>query len=763
MNTSEIKLNNITKLNFHKFKNINLFDYQIKTIQQLLEHERGLLNLNLNNLQVRNLLAHFSQINGRNSIYDLTNKEMRKRFFSKNIFSLNHNIGILSNKVGSGKTFIILGLIMSRLKYNQHKVFNQYNTNIIYQNSSFDKDISSLISQYLLEDYDFYFNTNSDLLNEYKNIFLSDNKNLMMVDNEDFKTINNIIVVPHNLFEQWKSEITQYTNFNCIFIKDKKNLNQSFDDSDLILCNVNQLKKFLNIIHNKYKISRLFIDEADTINLGNFPEINSDFLWLITTTYKRLLKPKNHGFIRNIFNSTNNKNIYGNEIYYLLLEKLTYTFNSKYIDNKVNLKTPNKNYIIVKNNFINKLFYNLKKNNFFLYLNSYDYSNLFYYIIKSNNSSSFALLYQIKYILSSYSNDYSNTFSDNYINYDIADNINYENTSSILFVYLIKNIYKIKLYISDFMRIFNDTKYFLREYKNHFTFCNICSYNCNFEYISNLNIKNSYHKELYKNNCKLLNPIYNNYKITETSCHNYYKKILKIVNEITYIKKQLYNYKYCPKCLSQHNNSNKCSDNFFKSIFDIFNINFLEYNFFNIFLDNFNSNKYNFIQKIDTQIFNNVNDVSISNYNLKINNMIKYLKNDIKSKKRCLLFSDNYNFFDNIIKQLQQNNIKYRVLKGNTNTINSILKKYKNHDIDILLMNMKFSGSGINLQMSDNIYIMNMIDSNTETQVIGRINRINKKDNFDIYYFFSDDEYNLYKNNNKNNNINNEKIIIEEI
>ena len=74
---------------------------------------------------------------------------------------------------------------------------------------------------------------------------------------------------------------------------------------------------------------------------------------------------------------------------------------------------------------------------------------------------------------------------------------------------------------------------------------------------------------------------------------------------------------------------------------------------------------------------------------------------------------------------------------------------------------MKHCGSGINLEMSDNIYIMNFLDSETETQVIGRVNRIGKKNNLNINYYLTTHEYDFYKkiiSTDKKSN-----IIIEEI
>ena len=74
---------------------------------------------------------------------------------------------------------------------------------------------------------------------------------------------------------------------------------------------------------------------------------------------------------------------------------------------------------------------------------------------------------------------------------------------------------------------------------------------------------------------------------------------------------------------------------------------------------------------------------------------------------------------------------------------------------------MKYCGSGINLEMSDNIYIMNFLSSEMETQVIGRVNRIGKKNNLNVNYYLTTHEYAYYKKIISSDTKSN--IIIEEI
>lgn len=737
MNNIKINYKNYEIINDSKFKNIKLYDYQIKTIKKLLEHEKGQMKI-----KKKYLKWLFEEI------YIKLNSIKERKYFNKKInklknsstYNLGYNIGVLSNKVGSGKTYIILGMIMSK-EVNSIKILKKYKTYDIYNNSNICKDICSIISDYLIEDNDFILNTSNKKLKDSYNLFNTNNEKeiIEIYETKRLKKIKNLIIVPHNLYQQWYDEINLNTSLNCYFIKTKKNLidiKNNIENKDLILCNVNKLKDFLEIIRFEYNINRLFIDEADTINLSNFPEINSDFLWLITTTYKRLLKPKNQGFINNLF-----KGYYKttDKVYKDILNNITYTFDADYINKKVDLKNPNKNYIVVKNNFINKLFYKLKVNNYYKFINSYDYKSLFSYMLKSINFNEETYIHIVNYLINKF-------YKSNYKTIDDLVEIKYINENTILFIFIINQLYL--LYTNDILMLVNNHHSYKKqiyEIDFHILNCIECKLNNN-------------------NKCKIFYFLKNEKEKLDSYIKKKYNKIIVRKNRLSYIKEEFIRNGYCLDCLYKHNITEKCIDSHIKITFDMYNIYFMNYDF--IIEQYIEKIKllYNIKNNQNYEKIEYINNITLSNDNLKIKKMIDLLKNDIKNKKRSLLFSDNYNFFDYIKLELIKNNIKYKILKGNSNVINSILKKYKNYEIDVLLLNMKFSGSGLNLQMSDNIYIMNMIDKNTETQVIGRVNRINKNNNFEIYYFFNDDEYELYNQDLDILNDNSDKkIIIENI
>lgn len=733
-------------VNQNKFENVTLYDYQVKTIEKLLEHEKGQMKLSLRDINIQRIAdeLYCGRLDQEDRLYIREKIKILKRKYEINF---GYNIGVLSNKVGSGKTYIVLGMIMS-MDINSFKTLKKYYFDDIYNNSTFDADTCSIIAGYLVEPNDIILNTSKKKLLSRNNIYKT-LKNDVDIGNirECEKSIKNLIIVPHNLYQQWRNEIENNTTLTAHFIKTKRDLlklDEKLKNKDVVLCNVNKLKDFLLLVDNYYEINRLFIDEADTINLSNFPEINSDFIWLITTTYERILKPKNQGFIDNLFKSEYKS---GKRFYNDVLHKLTYTFNSEYIDQKVNLKNPKKKYLVVRNNFINKLFYKLKNQHFYKFINSYDYQTLFEQLIKSSgnyyNASSY--VYKLEYILRYfYEKETAN------LRYTFQ-NLVYENESSVLFLYILNLLYS--LYTNDISRLnygVDDYNSAMERIRDHKKYC----YECSRE------LQNSLTRAYYENtnnlefirlckeeDCRTMKLLIKEREKIGYLIKRKFNSVLSRKNELDYIRRCLSEHGYCLNCLHIHSMFSSCQESQIKTIFDRYNVRILDYD--RIIDRNIRNSRslYDILQyyEIENEYTEKIENVSSNTENLKIKYMIQKLKEDIKQKKRCLLFSDNYNFFKFIESELKKNQIKARVLKGNSNTINSILTKYNNYKIDVLLMNMKYCGSGLNLQMSDNIYVMNMIDKNTEKQVIGRVNRINKKGNFEINYFFNEDEYDLYK------------------
>ena len=169
-------------------------------------------------------------------------------------------IGILCNKSGSGKSFSILERIITQPKLPEY---------IIPKKS----------------------------LGQFLHIF--HNKSLFIN--------TNIIVISKILLNQWEFYIKNYTNLNYKCFNGKKKLvkisNWLLDHNcDIILIIdtfYNKFANFVNVNNNNLVFSRIIFDNADTLNIKNCTELNSLFIWFVTS------KPENLIFLNNIVYNIN--------------------------------------------------------------------------------------------------------------------------------------------------------------------------------------------------------------------------------------------------------------------------------------------------------------------------------------------------------------------------------------------------------------------------------------------------------------------------
>jgi SNF2 family DNA or RNA helicase len=105
-----------------------------------------------------------------------------------------------------------------------------------------------------------------------------------------------------------------------------------------------------------------------------------------------------------------------------------------------------------------------------------------------------------------------------------------------------------------------------------------------------------------------------------------------------------------------------------------------------------------------------------------------------KNKKgKFLIFSEYDKSFFLICNILKNNNIKFLEIKGNCNTREKNLELFNNGDINVIFLNSKTNGAGINLQEATDVILyheMNLYDKN---QIIGRANRIGRKVSLNIH------------------------------
>ncbi len=116
----------------------------------------------------------------------------------------------------------------------------------------------------------------------------------------------NVLVVPHGIFKQWEGYIKNDTTLNCYFIQFKKHLQMNttaYDSYEMVLISSTQYQTFANLFNDNDCISRLIFDEADSIKLPSCKEINACKYYFISASIFELrsCRISNNGFIKSVF------------------------------------------------------------------------------------------------------------------------------------------------------------------------------------------------------------------------------------------------------------------------------------------------------------------------------------------------------------------------------------------------------------------------------------------------------------------------------
>jgi hypothetical protein len=242
----DITVDEITENNIkapHPKCNINLKPHQLSLLQRCIEYENENKNLH-----------SFGSL---------------ESYVRKNDYFIT-NIGVIADRVGSGKSYVILSIILT--------------------NSIITRD-NTLIKSSGLNNITYFF---------------KDEKKIVKV---------NLIVIPHNLCSQWEQYIKQFSseisykiiNKQKIFDEVTKEEDEKIMNFDIIIVTATFYNKVSKFFQDKeVKFQRIFFDEVDNLNIPGCTNIEANFIWFITASYGNILYPR--GFTR--FDPIKNKYIY---------------------------------------------------------------------------------------------------------------------------------------------------------------------------------------------------------------------------------------------------------------------------------------------------------------------------------------------------------------------------------------------------------------------------------------------------------------------
>lgn len=119
--------------------------------------------------------------------------------------------------------------------------------------------------------------------------------------------------------------------------------------------------------------------------------------------------------------------------------------------------------------------------------------------------------------------------------------------------------------------------------------------------------------------------------------------------------------------------------------------------------------------------------------------ILSYISNNDEIPK-ILIFSDYSQTFNKIIKYIAKVNLQYALLSGVPTHITNVISEFKTGAINILMLDSQHYGSGLNLQDADYLILYHRMTPELETQVIGRAQRFGRKKPLKIIYLVNDSE-----------------------
>jgi SNF2 family DNA or RNA helicase len=535
-------------------------------------------------------------------------------------------VGIIGDRVGSGKSFVILALIA-------------------------DNDITDFGST----------------IKSYGH-----NRVVLCFAERSINIKTNLLVIPHNLVSQWEAYIRAFSdNMKYMIISKMKHVEQLYEREtnvpsyDLLVVTQSYYVRVAHFLTSRsFRMQRIIYDEIDNMNLPNCITIDSNFYWFVTASYGNLLYPRgfcrwDHSQNRSIWYATGLRNSgFVKDLFMDLFNNLSKDFvkilviknNDEYVQTSISLPPTISNIIKCKTPLAINVLDGFVDREVIMSLNAGDIASALQRISPSHRSTEDNL---ISIQIDRYARELSNY------------NIRLQSTSQMHF----------------------DTE----EQKNT---------------EMNRLIKK---KEEYQ---KKIDGIKDRIRNTNTCCICYddiqNKSIAPCCSN-----------SYCFLCiniwLAKHKNCPICKRNLPAT--DL------------LVVEDNTSNIANLT----------INDDEVSEQFDKLKNLEIIIKKRATNGK-ILVYSSYDMSFSNITNILDNIGIKYAYLKGNENHVRKTIERYKTEDLNVLLVNYRNYGSGLNLENTSDIIMFHKVESEMEKQVIGRAARIGRNGSLNVWYLLYDNE-----------------------
>ena len=616
-----------------------LLNYNFNNLDDNHPKSSNVVGVNINMMNHQKTSLHHCQMLEKEEglIIDYNEPSYYQEYIRENDVEKNRdfrpNFGIIADKVGSGKSFVVLGLIRNRQLVN------------------FTRTISDL---------------KSCLANSFKK------QNTVPVT-----VSTNVILVPHNLFNQWKTYITEFTDLDAVFIGTKKEFNpvekQMIDYRKLTneqeksetLSQLTQDKLYLisGKMWNNFadtwnqqiqkKVSRIFVDEVHSISIPNTIRIKSNFIWFITSSVADIGGHKNTGFIRDTIDNFHNL---GKQYQDFMVIKNK----DSYIDSSLKLPAPQETTIRCRSSVILGIFNGIINEDVKNMLLAEDVDGVVKYLgIKAESESD---------IIGKLCSNMENELANARLNLEFKKQMHYASDAAK------------KDAITRAQEKINTLQDKIDSVKKRIT-------ESNMDPIMHIDIENPVITDCCKNKFELE---------SITSYYEYKEK--KGDRNIT-----------CPMCRQK---------------LDIKKL---------VFVGEMKDEK-QVKQEQQKEDWKNEDHT-------KMENLEHLLKEKIATDKKILIFSEHEGNFDTIKETFAKaGRPNLSPVKGTINHITSLIENYNSGEVPNLFLNAKYCGSGLNLQTTDVVIIMHKMTEDNIKQVIGRAQRIGRQGQLQIYFLYTDTE-----------------------
>lgn len=124
----------------------------------------------------------------------------------------------------------------------------------------------------------------------------------------------------------------------------------------------------------------------------------------------------------------------------------------------------------------------------------------------------------------------------------------------------------------------------------------------------------------------------------------------------------------------------------------------------------------------------------------KVTNLEGIVTSELSPDARVLIFSGYDYSFTPLTSMLDRLNTRHAPLKGNGAQIEATMRRYRNGDVKILMVNPTNYGSGLNMQCTTDIIMFHKFDDEISRQVIGRAQRHGRTTPLRVWYLLYENE-----------------------